>query len=149
MARTLKALYLKSDRPCTFSFAGKTARVMVFLIGGTRISVDVKGMTVAQAAAQIRQYCTGVYAHADEAAGGMAVAHLKAVKDLELKPGEERILNLKAPSSEMPSTEPRQIAILVDPNDPDDFFSYLVEYMVPRAKWATKPEKETAEPATS
>ena len=30
MARTLKALSLTSDLPCKFSFAGKTARVMVF-----------------------------------------------------------------------------------------------------------------------
>ncbi len=150
MARTLKALSLTSDRPCAVSFAGKTARVIVFVSAAGRFSVDVKGMTIGQAARQITTNCVGVTAQATREAAGMQIQHLRAFKDVPLKPGIEAILNLKAPSNSNPSNEPPRVLILIDPNDPDDLFSEYVEHMVPRSKCRRpKQEKETAEQTAS
>ncbi len=138
MPRTLKALSITADRPCVVSFAGKTARVIVFVSSAGRFSVDVKGMTVGQAAKQITANCVGVTAEATREASGMQVSHLRAFKDVPLKPDVETILNLKAPSDSVPSNEPPRVLILIDPNDPDDLFSEYVEHMVPRSKWARR-----------
>ena len=149
MARTLKALSLTTDRPCAVSFAGKTARVIVFVSAAGRFSVDVKGMTIGQAARQITANCVGVTAQATREAGGMQIQHLRPFKDVPLKPGVEAILNLKAPSA-APSDEAPRVLILIDPNDPDDLFSEYVEHMVPRSKCRRpKQEKKTAEQTAS
>lgn len=150
MPRTLKALSITSDRPCAVSFAGKTARVIVFVSAAGRFSVDVKGMTVGQAAQQITTNCVGVTAHATRETSGMQISHLRAFKDVPLKPGVEAVLNLKAPSDPAASDEAPRVLILIDPNDPDDLFSEYVEHMVPRSKCRRpKTKKETAEQTAS
>jgi hypothetical protein len=112
--------------------------------------VDVKGMTVGQAAQQITTNCVGVTAHATREASGMQISHLRAFKDIPLKPGVEAILNLKAPSDRAASDEAPVVLILIDPNDPDDLFSEYVEHMVPRSKWARRNKAtETAESTAS
>jgi hypothetical protein len=143
MPRTLKALSLTSDRPCVVSFAGKTARVIVFVSAAARFSVDVKGMTVGQAAKQITTNCVGVTAHATREAAGMQISHLRPFEEVPLKAGVETIFNLKAPSGVVPSDKPPRYAILIDPNDPEDLFAEYVEHMVPRSTKCRRPKKET------